>query len=195
MKQLIITALFFLALAAQPASAQTGEIMTTYHEYQAKGYQYRIVLVWNTKTGKALRYYYDNDNWYPSTATLPENPLGEASNAVGEIMMDYHEYQTDKYQYRIIWVWNTKTGQSARYYYDNDQWHKSSAALPDNPLGEPTNAVGTITMDYHEYQNDKYQYRIVLVTNTQTGQTVRYYYDNDQWHQSTAALPADPLGQ
>lgn len=32
---------------------------------------------------------------------------------------------------RIVFVWNTKTRQSARYYYDNDAWHRSTAALPD----------------------------------------------------------------
>ena len=166
--------------------------MMDYHEYFTEtGGQFRIVYVWNTKTGKSARYYYDNDSWHKSSVSLPDNPLGEATNTTGEIMMDYHEYFTETGgQFRIVYVWNTKTGKSARYYYDNDSWHKSSVSLPDNPLGEATNTTGEIMMDYHEYFTETGgQFRIVYVWNTKTGKSARYYYDNDSWHKSSVSIP------
>jgi len=176
--------------------AQTGEIEMKYHEYITSSLgQNRIVFVWNTKTGQSARYYYDNDIWNKSTASLPENPLGEKSTLTGEIMMDYHEYATSTGgQNRIVFVWNTKTGKSARYYYDNDKWNKSAAALPENPLGEKSTLVGEIMMDYSEYiTSTGGQNRMVYVWNTKTGKSARYYYDNDAWRQSTANLPVNPL--
>lgn len=51
------------------------------------------------------------------------------------IELEYGEYYTPKaYQNRTVFVWNTKTGKSARYYYDNKIWNKSTVALPINPV-------------------------------------------------------------
>ncbi|MTI20749.1 hypothetical protein E1176_06930 [Fulvivirga sp. RKSG066] len=161
-----------------------------YHEYHTyNNGQNRIAFKWNTQTGESTRYYYDNDDWHESTASLPARPLGNPSQE-GEIMMDYHEYYTEEGgQYRIVLVWNTKTGKSIRYYYDNNQWHESTASLPAAPL-KSSGQIGEIMMAYHEYYTlEGGQYRIVLVWNTLTGEAIRYYYDNDKWNLSTADVP------
>ncbi|MEL7119005.1 MAG: hypothetical protein AAFO07_06180 [Bacteroidota bacterium] len=123
-----------------------AKYMMDYHEYyqpdrpNRRGEQLRIVWVWDPITGKTARYYYDNKQWKKSEATLPNNPLGNKLDPDDRYMMEYHEYyQPDRpnrrgEQLRIVWVWSTKTGKTARYYYDNKQWKKSEVALPNNPL-------------------------------------------------------------
>ncbi|MEL6557815.1 MAG: hypothetical protein AAFQ94_06490 [Bacteroidota bacterium] len=196
------------------SSGENGEIMMDYHEYYSPGdpgrrapEQYRIVFVWNSKTGESARYYYDNKAWHKSSVSLPEQPLGATSGESGEIMMDYHEYYSPgtpgrraPEQFRIVYVWNTRTGESARFYYDNKAWYKSSVALPDSPLKRPSGEVGEIMMDYHEYyspgtpgRRSPEQFRIVYVWNTRTGESARYYYDNKEWYKSSVALPEKPL--
>jgi hypothetical protein len=122
------------------ASTEVGEIMMDYNQYENhNGTQYRTVYVWNTRTGKSARYYYEYDKkeWKKSTVNLPDNPLGEPTSKIGEVMMDYEQYENHNgTQYRTVYVWNTLTGKSARYYYEHDDyvWQKSKVNLPDKPL-------------------------------------------------------------
>ena len=176
--------------------AQKSSISLDYKEYyNPRGEQYRIVFVWDTKTGKSARYYYNKSKWHKSEVSLPDNPTDDTSNQQGEIMMNYNEYyNTRGEQYRIVYVWNTRTGKSARYYYNQNKWHKSEVSLPDNPTGDASNQVGEIMMDYSEYYNPRgQQYRIVYVWNTKTGSSARYYYNQNKWHKSEVALPDNPL--
>jgi len=130
---LILISVLFLSA---DSFAQNGIIQMDYTEYfTPNGRQDRVVYVWNTKTGKSARYYYQNESWKKSTVALPDNPLGDNPSEAGEIMMDYTEYFTPNgRQDRVVYVWNTKTGKSARYYYQNESWKKSTVALPSSPL-------------------------------------------------------------
>lgn len=190
------------SLSLAPPVKETGTIRVDYVEYWTPTQeQRRIAFAWDTKTGKAVRYYYDiyKEKWFASIAPFPENPLGEPSSEPGEIMMDYHEYWISGNgggQRRVVFVWNTKTGKTARYYYNlnDEKWHKSTAALPENPLGEPSKEVGEIMIRYTEYWipgGDGGQRRTAFVWNTKTGKSARYYYNlnNEKWYKSTAVLP------
>jgi WD40 repeat protein len=179
------------------ATSAVGEVMINSMEYYTpSGNQYRTIYVWNTKTGKSTRYYYDDSKWLKSDAVLPENPLETPSTSVGEMMMTHQEYYSPSgTQFRIMFVWNTKTGKAARYYYDNGKWEKSTAAFPETPLGLATSSVGEVMMKYIElYTPSGNQHRTVYVWNTKTGKMVRYYYENEKWEKSLPTIPVNPLG-
>ena len=109
--------------------AQDQSLLFEYQEYYSPGVvgrrdpeQFRITFVWDSKSGKSARYFYDDKKWNKSSVSLPIDPLGNSSGENGEIMMDYHEYYSPgdpgrraPEQYRIVFVWNSITGESARY--------------------------------------------------------------------------------
>jgi hypothetical protein len=134
MKKSIIALILFFCCTQ--VFSQVNLTQFEYVEYHDGEDQIRTTWVWNTKTGKSARYYYSTDKtWKKSTVALPEHPLGEKSSEVGEIMMNYIEYYDGEDQIRTVWVANTKTGKSARYYYSTDKtWKKSTVALPEHPL-------------------------------------------------------------
>ncbi len=178
-------------------TGEAGEIMMNYVEYYTPdGEQYRTVFVWNTKTGKVARYYFDAEAWHKSTIEFPDKPVGDLSGKTGEVMMSYVEYYTPTgEQYRTVWVWNTRTGNTARYYFDQEAWHKSTISFPQNPLGSATSSVGEVMMNYREYYTPSgEQYRSVFLWNTKTGKAARYYFDEEAWHKSTIDFPENPSG-
>ena len=188
------------AIPIQPLSTpsyEAGEIMMTYTEYNLKDYLYqRQWLVWNTMTGESARYYYDKKegSWGRSRTNIPKEPIATSASRPGEVMMDYTQYRLPSgTTRRTMFVWNTRTGESARYYFDPQEraWGKSSATLPSQPLSRLSTEFGEIMMDYIQYPGDDEEPRAVLVWNTKTGETARYYYDhkNTSWEKSKNALP------
>jgi len=128
-----------VSIPSQPLSnpsSEIGEIMMDYNQYlNDKGNLLKQVFVWNTKTAESARYYYKGGQWKKSDATIPSQPLSEASTQIGEIMMDYNQYSNDNGKsMKQVFVWNTITGESARYYYKGGEWKKTSASLPTNPM-------------------------------------------------------------
>ena len=105
--------------------------------------------------------------------------------------MNYREYYTPEgEQYRTVFAWNTKTGKSARYYYDAEEWHKSTVAFPEKPTGEVSGKAGDVMMSYLEYYTpENEQYRVVFTWSTIKKKVQRYYYDAEAWHKSTVAFP------
>ncbi len=198
MKRAIFILLVVFAVSIGKTFAQAGLYQTSYLEYyNPSGDQLRTCYVWNSKTGDAIRYYYNDDKkWTKSSAELPKNPMGITGNEVGEIMMTAFEYYTPKgNQYRTIYYWNTKTGKSIRYYYsDAEKWEKSTAELVAIPIAS-SGKVGEITLSVLEYFNSSGdQNRAIMYMNTITGKSARYYYSEDEkWMKSDVALPDNPL--
>lgn len=176
-------------------NAQAGKFRSTYTEYfTPKGSQFRVNYVWNTKTGKGIRYYYsDEKTWEKSKAELPALPLGPTTGEIGEVMCKAIEYFSPSGdQFRALYYWNTKTGKAVRYYYsDDEKWEASKAELPVNPFGEATSKVGEVMIEATEYFSpDKDNFRILIYTNSVTGKVVRYYYsDAQKWEKSDAVFP------
>jgi hypothetical protein len=93
-----------------------------------------VILVWNTTTGQSVSYYFENSTKKFTKSTpeyqLPANP-GVGS---GVMMVPFVNKSKDE----VIYVWNTTTGQSINYYFDETlkKYNKSEAKwqLPMKPL-------------------------------------------------------------
>ena len=119
-------------------TGETGEVMLVAKEYfGANGKQFRSIYYYDTKTGKAVRYYLSDANKYEkSTTDMPQNPIEVTTQKVGEVSMEVAEYYSPNGTlFRILFFCNTITGKTVRYFLSDDgKWMKSDTALPNNPM-------------------------------------------------------------
>jgi len=118
-------------LPAQPLTGATGNIMMDvfYNSIDKEAYY----LVWDTKTGKSVQYYWDGaaSKWDKMEINLPAQPLPGATGEIG--MKAYYDYN-DKAAYYV--VWDCASGKSIQYYWDatTSKWAKMEINLPADPL-------------------------------------------------------------
>ena len=118
-------------LPALPLAGAIGNIMMdVFYNSNDKTAYY---LVWDTKTGKSVQYYWDTNasKWAKMEINLPAQPL---PGAIGEIgMKAYYDY-IDKAAYYVVWDCNS--GKSVQYYWDSaaSKWAKMEINLPADPL-------------------------------------------------------------
>ncbi len=158
----------------------------------------RECLVWNTKTGHSKLYFHNTETNifepYEDELQLPDLPL--YAEAKGDIMMDYAvEIFKEKVEAKIL-VWDTKTGKSMHYYYDDEtlkfEAYGWRAQLPDEV--EELNIKGKIMMDY-EMTYTKYYKKLrheVVIWDTKTGKNWMYYYNHA--NKRMEAYETQPLG-
>lgn len=182
--------LFILALVlcfVLKFNAQNNVKMTSYYDYNDSKAYY---LVWDTKTGKSVQYYWNSSatKWDSFEINLPASPLPGATH----IMMDVFYDGNDKKAYYL--VWDAKTGKSIQYYWNSSatKWDSFEINLPANPL---PGATGEIGMKMYYDSNDKKAYYIVWDSNS--GKSIQYYWNSSatKWDSFEINLPASPLNK
>lgn len=169
-------------------SAQNNVRMTSYYDYNDSKAYY---LVWDTKTGKSVQYYWNSSGtkWDSFEINLPASPL---AGAKGSVMMDVFYDGNDKKAYYL--VWDTKSGKSMQYYWNSSttKWDSFEINLPDSPL---PGATGDIGMKMYYDSNDKKAYYIVWDSNS--GKSIQYYWNSaaTKWDSFEINLPASPLAK
>jgi len=185
-KQILLLAIVFCFLFK--LEAQNNVRMTSYYDYNDSKAYY---LVWDTKTGKSMQYYWNSSQtkWDSFEINLPAAPL---PGVKGSVMMDVFYDGNDKKAYYL--VWDTKSGKSIQYYWNSSQnkWDSFEINLPESPL---PGATGEIGMKMYYDSNDKKAYYIVWDGNS--GKSIQYYWNSSQnkWDSFEINLPANPLGK
>lgn len=146
-----------------------------------------IALVWDTKTGKSLYYFWNADiqNWDIFAKNLPPVTI---PNPEGNVMMFPYVDNVGK---DVCLVWDVKTGHSLFWYWSGEKndWETYPINLPQKPL---LNASQNVMM--HCYI-DNIGRDVCLVWNTKTGQSKFYTwnYELNDWSSFEINLPAKPV--
>ena len=116
-------------LPAQPLEGVViGKVyMSVYYDPKFEAAYY---VVWDTKTGRSLQYYWSEGAWKKMPINLPENPL---KDVVGEVMIE--PYFDTKYGGAYYLVYDTANGNTMQYYWSDSAWKPMSINLPSNPVG------------------------------------------------------------
>jgi len=185
-KQLCLLILVFCF--ALKINAQNNVKMTSYYDFNDSRAYY---LVWDTKTGKSVQYYWNTSKtrWESFEINLPADPLPGVKEAIG---MDVVYNGVDRKAYYL--VWDTKTGRSIQYYWNpgKTKWESFEINLPEIPL---PGATGEIGMKIYLDSNDNKAYYIVWDTNS--GKSIQYYWNTSKtrWDSFEINLPASPLNK
>ncbi|MCW5906431.1 MAG: hypothetical protein KIS94_01100 [Chitinophagales bacterium] len=164
LKQLFSSVILFFFMF--PAFAQ-GSIMLLPFVGKDKS---EVVMVYDTKTGKSVEWYYDEAEKKMKKAgagfQLPANP-----GVTGNVMMKAYIGADGS---EVILVWNTTTGQSVSWYYDEAE--KKMLKNTDNyQLPQSIGLTGNIMMFPYIGSDGS---EVVLCWETATGKSVSFYYDN-----------------
>lgn len=122
---------FEINLPPAPLPGATGKIMMDvyYDSNDDKAYY----LVWDTKTGKSIQYYWNasGTKWDSFEINLPADPL---PGHTGEVGMKMYYDNNDKKAYYL--VWDCSTGKSIQYYWNSSatKWDSFEINLPASPL-------------------------------------------------------------
>ncbi|MGL1902120.1 MAG: hypothetical protein OCC49_08295 [Fibrobacterales bacterium] len=177
------------------SSQEIGEVLFQHIQVKSKsGKKYTALYAWNSKTGKTERYFYHKKKWQQSKRTLPKESFDNLPKEAGTIMASFYEKLSPKRKIiKAMILWNTKTGESARFYEKKGRWIRSPYNLPEAPL-QTAGATGEVMMDYHIVTAPSGSlYHVALIWNTQTGQSVRYYFKDKKWYKSDTTLPEQTM--
>ena len=167
---------------------EPGRIGMDYDDFVNKGEINRTILVWDTKTGLSKHYRFDTGKkeWVVSGST-PDTPFKNNNGKIGEIMMACEENPVSGSMIRSVFIWNTKTGKSALYVFNEEDktWHEKSS-VPKNPFGGVDRETGDIMMNFEKYTTAGVDKGSILIWHTKTGESLRYWYapEEDKWHES-----------
>ncbi len=130
--------------AVSSSSEKSGVIMMDYTSVHVPSDDktFYECLIWNTKTGKSVLYYYNYTDSkfkaYSDDVQLPNDPLNGLAD--GEFMMDYtsvHVPTQEKTYYEIM-VWDTQSGYSQLYFFDYNLskfvTYEEKVQLPSEPM-------------------------------------------------------------
>jgi len=122
---------FDINLPENPLKDVKGNVMMDV--YYDKGDHETDYIIWDTKTGKSIQYYWEqsSNSWKTMEINLPETPL---PGAKGEIMIDGYYNVLDNEPYYL--VYDTESGKSNQYEckYDTHQLISFYINLPEKPF-------------------------------------------------------------
>ncbi|MFT6923256.1 MAG: hypothetical protein ACJA1C_002266 [Crocinitomicaceae bacterium] len=193
-------------LPTAPLESVNGKVMMDYTAVHvpSEDKTYYEALVWDTKSGKSKLYFYSYDTKafkaYGENVQFPASPLD--FEIKGDVMVNYtsvHVPSQDKTYYEALF-WDTKTGQSALYFYSYDtkgfKKYGDNVQFPAAPLDE---VKGDVMVDYtsvHVPSEDKTYYE-ALFWDTKTGKSKLYFYSYDSKtfkpYGENVQLPAVPI--
>jgi len=189
-----------------PLEGVNGKVMMDYTPVHVPSQDktYYEAIVWDTESGKSKLYFYSYDSKafkaYEENVQFPAAPID--FEIKGDVMIDYtsvHVPSQDKTYYEALF-WDTKTGQSAFYFYSYDtkgfKKYEENVQFPAAPLGT---VEGDVMVDYtsvHVPSQDKTYYE-ALFWDTKTGKSKLYFYSYDsksfKAYEDNVQLPAVPI--
>jgi hypothetical protein len=183
MKKIMLSLVVLMFVVSGMMKAQTNTKMITYYDPEEKIAYY---VVWDTKTGNNLQYYWAGDKWDTMAFNIPSPPLLDTIK--GDIMFDV--YYDTKVKRAFYTIWDTKTGKNIQYLWDEGQWSEMKYNLPQQPF---EGAKGDIMMtSYYSESEGKAFY---VFYDAAGGKSVQYFWADDHWTDMRLNLPEKPLAK
>jgi hypothetical protein len=156
--------------------------MITYYD---PAYRQAYYLVWDTRTGANLQYYWsDSLRWDTMAFNIPSPPLPGVLE--GKVMFDVYFDTMMKRAFYI--VWDTKTGRSIQYVWEDGSWTDLKINLPQQPIENPKGDVMVST-----YYSEVEKKAFYTFYDTEGGKSIQFFWSDDHWNDLKYELPPDPL--
>lgn len=183
MKKIIFFLLIAFTFMTKSSHAQSDNIkMITYYD---PAYRQAYYLVWDTRTGANLQYYWsDSLRWDTMAFNIPSPPLPGVLE--GKVMFDVYYDTMMKRAFYI--VWDTKTGRSIQYVWDEGAWTDLKVNLPQQPIENPKGDVMVST-----YYSEVEKKAFYTFYETEGGKSIQFFWSDDHWNDLKYELPPDPL--
>lgn len=114
-------------LPQSPLSGVLGNVM--FEVYYDQKYKQAYYIVWDSRGGKSVQYFWNDGKWEVMEINLPATPL---PGAKGDVMI--RPYYDEKYSQAYYIVYDTAGGKSIQYYWSDGKWTPMEINLPEIPL-------------------------------------------------------------
>lgn len=183
MKKLIF--IILVAFTFCPSSTKAQNSNTKMISYYDPAYRQAYYLIWDTRTGANMQYYWgDSMRWDTMAFNIPSPPLPGIIE--GKVMFDV--YYDTLMQRAFYTVWDTKTGRNIQYVWDSGSWTDLKVNLPQQPIENPKGEV-MLSSYYSEIEKKAFY----TFYDTEGGKSVQFFWADDHWSDLKYDLPADPL--
>jgi hypothetical protein len=114
-------------LPSSPLTGVTGNVL--FEVYFDQKYDKAYYIVWDSKTGKSLQYYWGDGKWEAMEINLPASPV---PGAKGDIYIK--PYYDQKYEKAYYIAYDSFQGKSVQYSWGDGKWEAMEINLPEVPV-------------------------------------------------------------
>jgi len=182
MKKIFLLLVVSIMLFLNAAKAEGNTQMISYYD---PVYKMSYYLVWDTRNGNNLQYYWnDSLRWDTMQFNIPSPPLPGVIE--GKVMFDV--YFDTLMQRAFYTIWDTKTGRNIQYAWDEGRWTDLKYNLPQNPI---ENLKGEVMLTSHYSELEKKAFYTFY--DTEDGRSKQFFWSEDHWTDIKYNLPELPL--